>query len=426
MASRLPLLVFLLLVVGLSTVFLLAPGQGPSGSTPEESPAQPTPLDSLGPMLRGLAAEGGDPEDVRIRAAGLVERVLVEWGAREVVYEPGGPALRQAVVQGLSSEDWGVSWAAALAVPRFGPAREGLARALVQALERASMPQVREAAARGLAFIGEGYEEVALGALLSALADPDPGLRLAALETLARRPAVAVPGHIEPFLVALRDEDARTRRAAAQALAGVSLREQVDESWWNRLSDALAAALGDRSPDVRLYAAMALGRLGEGGVSSVPRLVEALRDELPLVRDHAATALGQMGPSALPALEAALLDPEASRHASVAWALRLAGDPARPILERALAHPTDVVRLHAALALIELREGTAAEVAVLRDLLSRADADVRLLAARGLGRAGKAGREALPALLSLADDIDEGVRAAAEASVRHLERLEPR
>jgi HEAT repeat protein len=67
---------------------------------------------------------------------------------------------------------------------------------------------------------------------------------------------------------------------------------------------ALGAALADPERDVRLAAAMALGNMGEDAAPAVPALVQALADTEADVRHWAIKALGSIGPAASDALPA--------------------------------------------------------------------------------------------------------------------------
>ena len=98
------------------------------------------------------------------------------------------------------------------------------------------------------------------------LQDADPGVRAAAL----RRWAQLVPGApqlADPVVDELRHPDSRVRRAAAQALG--SLRDE-------RHASALAAALDDRSREVRDEAAAALSAMGDAGLRAAQELADGV------------------------------------------------------------------------------------------------------------------------------------------------------
>ena len=65
---------------------------------------------------------------------------------------------------------------------------------------------------------------------------------------------------------------------------------------------ALTLALQDLDPEVRQYAAWALGMIGSGAKDAVPVLIQALKD--PEVRDSTAKVLKKIGtPKAVKAYE---------------------------------------------------------------------------------------------------------------------------
>jgi len=84
---------------------------------------------------------------------------------------------------------------------------------------------------------------------------------------------------------------------------------------------ALTAALKDPDPSVRTLAADELARFDRGAAEAVPALVDRLKDSEDLVRRSAARALWRIGPAAVPALTAALKDPDPIVRDMAAWAL---------------------------------------------------------------------------------------------------------
>lgn len=100
----------------------------------------------------------------------------------------------------------------------------------------------------------------------------------------------------------LRDADSDVRRAAAKGLAelGPEARAAVPD---------LGKALRDRDLFVRRFAAEALGKIGPDASAAIPALGLAMSDERKEVQIAAADALGRLGKDAIPALIAALKDP---------------------------------------------------------------------------------------------------------------------
>ena len=70
-----------------------------------------------------------------------------------------------------------------------------------------------------------------------------------------------------------------------------------------------------------------------------------------------------------------------------------------------------------------LQDGHPEGVQVLVELLQAPEANVRVLAARGLERIGPRAREAIPALLALVDDDDDHVPLASQSAI---EAIDPR
>ncbi len=104
---------------------------------------------------------------------------------------------------------------------------------------------------------------------------------------------------------------------------------------------ALAGVLSDTEPEVRAYAAWALGEMGRISASATGALIGALTDVQPAVRRHAATALGRIGaptPAVARALAASLDDGVSEVRQAVAGALQeLAGGDHTGVLGCALA-----------------------------------------------------------------------------------------
>lgn len=133
---------------------------------------------------------------------------------------------------------------------------------------------------------------------------------------------------------------------------------------------------------------------------SVQSLIKALQSENSEVRYSAAKTLGTYGSAeggVLPALRAAIKDPDASVRLSVVYAFSQIGPPAAP-------------------ALPELK------VALLQDV----DKDVRQAAALALGMLGFEGRDALSALNeAVRTDRDPEVRTEAQKSVTAIQSKIP-
>jgi HEAT repeat protein len=206
-----------------------------------------------------------------------------------------------------------------------------------------------------------------------------------------------------------------------------------------------------RHPDaqVRRRAALDLGKAGAVSVTAIPKLLRALKDPEPEVREAAASALGDIGPSAwdgvLPGLAYRVTDDRSANVRRVA-ALALGklarqvitgdeevADSVRGALERALKDAEAPVRQQAAWALGRLgpQKGRLA-LPTISQALKDTDPRVRRAAATALGEIGPAGGEAVPLLLSrFQEDPVPEVRKNALAALanvvgpgnRHLAKL---
>jgi HEAT repeat protein len=233
----------------------------------------------------------------------------------------------------------------------------------------------------------------------------------------------------------------------------------------------LVAVLNDpkNKPEIRSTAIRALGGLGWSGRSALPDLIRILDDtrERQLARDtvgpwetigpwyHAIEAIGQMGPGAkeavpslvkakgvVPVFDQAIdnalknilqqpdvvgllgglrsVDPSVRLFA--ARALRTSsGDFAAvhpALVQAAKSDPDDDVKRVAAASAEQVAKGEATRLA---QLLKDRDENVRLLAAKALGKMGPLAIAAAPALKeAAAKDADDDVRAVAQSALRKV------
>src|SRR6266852_1124171 len=121
----------------------------------------------------------------------------------------------------------------------------------------------------------------AIAALIEALKDKDPTVRLGAASTLGviqPQAQDAVPALVDT----LTDTDNRVRNAAAGALCNLGETKEA--------IGVLIEALKDDSDMFSDWAATMLGLIGPGAKPAIPCLIEALKDKKDRVRAAAATA----------------------------------------------------------------------------------------------------------------------------------------
>jgi len=250
----------------------------------------------------------------------------------------------------------------------------------------------------------------------------DHAQRVRGVEQRRLSQALEELGYVDRFLAGLRSKRWWRRADAAEklGLAGAS-----------RATEALAAAMTDESPEVRMRAAKSLGLLG--GSASVRELVHALQETnrwstiriadiltgmgRKVVEELTATfpslvlpgklavldILGRVRPlHAAPWLVERLDDPEPDVRARACHALGCIGDPNRAYeLTRALDDPDWPVRAMAAKALGRIRHTAA--IPALCDALSDGEWWVRFNAAQALRAMNSKGLEALERALDSPD-----------------------
>lgn len=292
-----------------------------------------------------------DVEEVRKTAFSALTAVLVSKS-----HGPDGTAI-----------DGDAKDAARAALVKFGTKSVD---ALISALA-ASDPELRAAAADTLWRIDD--DPRVLGALVLAVHDPAPQVRISAAMSLGfRRDPKGEPALIETT----RDSDDLVRAYAASALA------------YSRDSAAVTALinlLGDRSAPVRSSAAMALDQKADPRVAEA--LIQRLSDEDATVRRWSAAGLGRSN------------DPRAIE----------------PLIEK-LDDPDDSVRERIAISLGELKAAKAVKRVIM--LLGDSSRNVRIEAATALGQIGST--QAVEPLLALLSDKDGWIRSSAVESLGRI------
>ncbi|HEU4728189.1 MAG TPA: HEAT repeat domain-containing protein [Kofleriaceae bacterium] len=208
-------------------------------------------------------------------------------------------------------------------------------------------------------------------ALAAALASPDPGVLLGALDDLDANAEAVGFGVLTP-----RSPDGKLRAALATVVA--------------KLEPALRGLLANRDPKVRVRALSVLAKAV--GTRAEPAILAAMDDQVPQVREGAMAAIVQL-----------------ARGNPVP-------EPLRTRLARTLTSAAWADQRAAALAIGKL--GAAADVGALVAAAGSSSAPVREAVATSLGAIG--GPATLDALLRLSRDEAREVRAAAARGLRRL------
>lgn len=337
-------------------------------------------------------------------------------------FGPHGKSAANRLRGSLQDKDTRLRIAAANAILSLEKKNEAAVTALGEALHSELAVDRRDAAQmlvqHGVAAKGAVRE------LIAAADDADPEVRLEAVRALG----VVTPTRSDQVIAVLRkrlaDELPRIRGAAAEALW--NLDEPADElmavlinlvtTYEPESSRDVLASVGAHDAGVEL-----IGKIGPEAKAAVPALIAALDNPQTGERMAAADALGEIGTASAPAVERlarSLRDTECHSFPFVhrAWyvsdqaaaALRKIGVAARPALIEGLSDKDERVRALAAQQLGFMafdRQSVAALLAALDDR----DDSVRAIAASSLGRMGPAAIEAAPQLAARLNDHGEWI-----------------
>jgi HEAT repeat protein len=293
------------------------------------------------------------------------------------------------------------SWAWAQAVKEIKKAPPPPANALKNA---AQVPQPPRIDAKGKAASAPVAQQPSVEQLAQQLASSDAKTRHAAADALAdygRRAAGATPA----LAKALASDDVDTRWRAARALAEIG-------SGAASAAEAVTGKLADREPLVRAHAARALGLIG--AKAAVPKLVEVAADEDARVRRAAIGSLIRLNADravVAPLFRKALEDAEPSVLMPALHQLTEMGEAAVPLLEEAL--KSEHARYWALLALAEMGPKAAPAADGITAALADEKPEIRMQAAMALGAIGAEARAAGPALVKALDDEQPSVRYGA-------------
>jgi HEAT repeat protein/S1-C subfamily serine protease len=200
-----------------------------------------------------------------------------------------GPDARLAIpqlVRALEDQDDFVQRAAEDALKQIGSPTKEDADRLVKLLPKLSSVDAKVYVLGALALHG-GNADAAAEAL-RASSDADARVRQQALRAVGRMADVAEKDARGALEKGLNDADRRVRSAAAEGLTAnvPGVAKDVKQ---------LTLLLKHKEPEVRAAAAMAVGRLGEGGKTASPELMAALNDDDRDLRRSALVALKAIG-----------------------------------------------------------------------------------------------------------------------------------
>lgn len=228
------------------------------------------------------------------------------------------------------------------------------------------------------------------------------------------------PGAIPTLVDYLADPDEGVRGVSVAALGLLGAVDALP---------AVSALTTDSSDLVRLEAVRALGAIGDTGLRAADRQARVARAPVrprrwPFKRRAAVHSARDRGELVVSALRAALGDTNAGVRGAAARSLGQVGPVAAPttldLVER-MRDDDETVRCAAAEAVGAI--GDPAGLQPLADALAHPNATVRAASARALGAYGGRARSAVPALVPLLKDTDEGVRHAASDAIRRAGAL---
>lgn len=298
----------------------------------------------------------------------------------------------------------------------------------IKILDKDNDPKARRRAADNLATVGTRAPDLIAPALANALRnDPETDVRRAAVSALRSMGPAALEG-MKAVAEALKDDkDPRVRQTSAAALGRMIKQPNPRQDDIDAVKPALPIllmALKDEHAGTRAAAAESLGRFGPTASEATSQLLEiVVKDSDRHARSYAAFALVRVGASAdrvVPTLTELLGKEETTteiREVLIDVLAEYGPKAAAAVSElaKALKAKEVSVRSKAAVALGKVGPDAKAAVSALRDLLKDAKEDktVRCFAVRALGAIGKDGKDAVPDLIKCLRDDNLEVRLAA-------------
>jgi HEAT repeat protein len=301
----------------------------------------------------------------------------------------------------IKNED--VRLAAAIALGKIG-------KAAIDPLEKAASADdadVRFYAVWAIAFIGPPVQS-ATPVVLRALGDTSAQVRRKAAYALGRinaNPKLAVG----PLVTALADPDTDVVQAVQDALPTMG----------KAATPLLVKILRSDNPTPRLRAIQTLGAIGADAAEAVPDLQGLLQSGKGLA-EPAANALAGIGVPALPALTSAAAADDAAVRAQALGALQRIGAPAVPALVDLLGAKQADVRRQAAALLGPIPVNDKMVIIGLGYALKDDDYQVRRNALQALRNRGAAAKLAEPYVAVLLTDSDPPLRLDAFHTLKNL------
>jgi hypothetical protein len=338
--------------------------------------------------------------------------------------------VKKLIVQLIEDKDSKKRLLALFDLEVIGPRRfEGILQAVALAMEKDAEATVRVEAALALGRMGEDGKD-AVPVLAKVLrGDKDERVRQVAARSLLQMMPHAKKA-LQALVEALEDSSGPTRAAAAEAIKALG---EEARSAAPRLLEYVVKGKGKKEDaPARMYAVLALGRIGRDAPKTVPALAAVLGDsaEGMAVREAAAESLARYGVDAQIAaksLAAALADTKndgSLRLASAKALAKVEGDAATvwPALRSALGDSDAKLRLHTARTAGPYGKDEPEVIKVLARVAKSDDnVEVRLAAIQELGSLGPTAKDAQNELRYVLDHDDrELVRQYAEAALKKI------